>query len=216
MPVAHSAPACAATPPRFVVTCARGSSDSAATYAKYLIEIRLGVVRRLGRPVGQLDLPARRSDARRAVPRDLAVRPQPRPPGARRGGARRRRADRRDRQRRRLRRWRRSARSCCRSTPGRSEASRRPSRTSPRSPRSCSSSPTGAATLPSSRPPRRLPDALVAALCPRLAAAVAPLAAARDLYVVGRGVGLARGAGSGAEVQGDLRHPCARRSAPPS
>jgi glucosamine--fructose-6-phosphate aminotransferase (isomerizing) len=31
-------------PPRFVVTCARGSSDSAATYAKYLIELRLGVV----------------------------------------------------------------------------------------------------------------------------------------------------------------------------
>ena len=31
-------------PPRFVVTCARGSSDSAATYAKYLIEIALGIV----------------------------------------------------------------------------------------------------------------------------------------------------------------------------
>lgn len=31
-------------PPRFVVTCARGSSDSAATYAKYLIEIALGTV----------------------------------------------------------------------------------------------------------------------------------------------------------------------------
>ena len=33
-----------ASPPGFVVTCARGSSDSAATYAKYLIEIRLGLV----------------------------------------------------------------------------------------------------------------------------------------------------------------------------
>lgn len=33
-----------AAPPKFVVTCARGSSDSAATFAKYLIEIRLGVV----------------------------------------------------------------------------------------------------------------------------------------------------------------------------
>ena len=33
-----------ARPPAFVVTCARGSSDSAATYAKYLCEIRLGVV----------------------------------------------------------------------------------------------------------------------------------------------------------------------------
>jgi glutamine---fructose-6-phosphate transaminase (isomerizing) len=33
-----------AAPPRFAITCARGSSDSAATYAKYLIELRLGVV----------------------------------------------------------------------------------------------------------------------------------------------------------------------------
>jgi glutamine---fructose-6-phosphate transaminase (isomerizing) len=30
--------------PPFAVTCARGSSDAAATYAKYLLEIRLGVV----------------------------------------------------------------------------------------------------------------------------------------------------------------------------
>jgi glucosamine--fructose-6-phosphate aminotransferase (isomerizing) len=33
-----------AKPPRFVVTCARGSSDSAATYAKYLIEIAMRTV----------------------------------------------------------------------------------------------------------------------------------------------------------------------------
>ena len=33
-----------ASPPRFVMTCARGSSDSAATFAKYLIEIALGRV----------------------------------------------------------------------------------------------------------------------------------------------------------------------------
>ncbi|KAF1685207.1 iron dicitrate transport regulator FecR [Pseudoxanthomonas broegbernensis] len=33
-----------AGPPPFVVTCARGSSDHAATYAKYLLETRLGVV----------------------------------------------------------------------------------------------------------------------------------------------------------------------------
>jgi glucosamine--fructose-6-phosphate aminotransferase (isomerizing) len=32
------------TPPRAVVTCARGSSDHAATYAKYLIETRVGVL----------------------------------------------------------------------------------------------------------------------------------------------------------------------------
>jgi len=32
------------SPPRAVLTCARGSSDHAATYARYLIETRLGVV----------------------------------------------------------------------------------------------------------------------------------------------------------------------------
>lgn len=33
-----------ARPPRFVVTCARGSSDHAATFAKYAIETQLGIV----------------------------------------------------------------------------------------------------------------------------------------------------------------------------
>lgn len=33
-----------ASPPTLVATCARGSSDHAATYAKYLVETRLGVV----------------------------------------------------------------------------------------------------------------------------------------------------------------------------
>jgi len=33
-----------ADPPRAIVTCARGSSDHAATFAKYLIETRLGVL----------------------------------------------------------------------------------------------------------------------------------------------------------------------------
>ncbi len=33
-----------AVPPAFVVTCARGSSDHAATFAKYAIEMQLGVV----------------------------------------------------------------------------------------------------------------------------------------------------------------------------
>lgn len=33
-----------AAPPRAVVTCARGSSDHAATFAKYLIETRIGVL----------------------------------------------------------------------------------------------------------------------------------------------------------------------------
>jgi glucosamine--fructose-6-phosphate aminotransferase (isomerizing) len=49
--LARNADACTAlahrlrgTPPVFAVTCARGSSDSAATYAKYLLEIKLRVV----------------------------------------------------------------------------------------------------------------------------------------------------------------------------
>src|SRR5687768_17250448 len=33
-----------AAPPETVLTCARGSSDHAATFAKYLIETRLGIV----------------------------------------------------------------------------------------------------------------------------------------------------------------------------
>ena len=33
-----------AAPPRAVVTCARGSSDHAATFARYLIETRLGLL----------------------------------------------------------------------------------------------------------------------------------------------------------------------------
>ncbi|MGY3040933.1 glucosamine--fructose-6-phosphate aminotransferase (isomerizing) [Rhodanobacter sp. TND4EL1] len=33
-----------AHPPRFIVTCARGSSDHAAAYAKYVFETRLGIV----------------------------------------------------------------------------------------------------------------------------------------------------------------------------
>ena len=41
-----------------MVTCARGSSDHAATFAKYLIETRAGRADRLGRAVGQLDLRA--------------------------------------------------------------------------------------------------------------------------------------------------------------
>ena len=58
-----------ATPPRFVVTCARGSSDSAATYAKYLIEIRLGVVVASVGPSISSIYGAPAEDARRAVPR---------------------------------------------------------------------------------------------------------------------------------------------------
>ena len=42
--VERLAAALRAAPPRAVVTCARGSSDHAATFARYLIETRLGVL----------------------------------------------------------------------------------------------------------------------------------------------------------------------------
>jgi len=42
--VAHLAEQLRQAPPRAVVTCARGSSDHAATFARYLIETRLGVL----------------------------------------------------------------------------------------------------------------------------------------------------------------------------
>ncbi|MCQ4167351.1 SIS domain-containing protein [Tahibacter harae] len=41
--IARIAAALRAQPPRFIVTCARGSSDHAATYAKYLFETQLGL-----------------------------------------------------------------------------------------------------------------------------------------------------------------------------
>lgn len=42
--VAELADALRAQPPRFIVTCARGSSDHAAAYAKYVFETQLGIV----------------------------------------------------------------------------------------------------------------------------------------------------------------------------
>jgi glucosamine--fructose-6-phosphate aminotransferase (isomerizing) len=42
--IARLAARLAAQPPRAVVTCARGSSDHAATFARYLIETRLGLL----------------------------------------------------------------------------------------------------------------------------------------------------------------------------
>ncbi len=42
--IAELTAALRATPPRAVVTCARGSSDHAATFAKYLVETRVGVL----------------------------------------------------------------------------------------------------------------------------------------------------------------------------
>ena len=44
VPVARLAKQLRDAPPRTVVTCARGSSDHAATYAKYLFETRIGIL----------------------------------------------------------------------------------------------------------------------------------------------------------------------------
>ena len=44
-------------PPRAVVTCARGSSDHAATFAKYLIETHTGVVTASAAPSTSIEMP---------------------------------------------------------------------------------------------------------------------------------------------------------------
>ncbi len=64
------------SPPRLVVTCARGSSANAATFGKYLIERHLGIPVADAAPsimsVYRRELDARRS----ALPRDLPIRSQ--------------------------------------------------------------------------------------------------------------------------------------------
>ena len=73
--------------PRAVVTCARGSSDHAATYAKYLIETRTGLLASSAAP-SVSSLYARKPDlAGRPVRGDLAVGREP-GPARRRAGRR--------------------------------------------------------------------------------------------------------------------------------
>ncbi len=64
-----------ANAPDVVVTCARGSSDHAATYGKYLIETMVGVPVASAAPsvVSLFDAPG--VDASRFVHRDLAIGP---------------------------------------------------------------------------------------------------------------------------------------------
>jgi glucosamine--fructose-6-phosphate aminotransferase (isomerizing) len=45
-----------AQPPSFIVTCARGSSDHAAVYAKYVFETRLGLSHCIGVAIDFIDL----------------------------------------------------------------------------------------------------------------------------------------------------------------
>ena len=79
--------ACAPAAPRAVVTCARGSSDHAATFASYLIETRLGRAHLLGRAVGELGLRRRARPAPAPCCSPSRSRGQPRPAGGRRGAA---------------------------------------------------------------------------------------------------------------------------------
>jgi len=80
-------------PPRAIVTCARGSSDNAATFARYLIETRLGVLTSSASPsVSSVYDSA--PDLAGTVMRHLPVRHQSRPARRRRPGAQRRGAHR--------------------------------------------------------------------------------------------------------------------------
>jgi len=72
--------------PRAVITCARGSSDHAATYAKYLIETRAGVLTASAAPSVQFRLRRGARSSRMLGYRALPVRAQPRPARLGRGG----------------------------------------------------------------------------------------------------------------------------------
>ena len=170
----------------------------------------------VGRAVGALGLCRRAEDERRAVPRHLAIGPQPRPPAARRGGARRRRADRGNRQRHGL-----AARGNlrgrrCRSMPAGAkrrgdQVLHRVARRGPAARRALGGGPTAA------RRARRGSRTISSGAAARNWQAALPLLAeAQNLYVVGRGIGLGARAGGGAEAQGDLRHSCRGAVAPPS
>ena len=205
---ASSAQRLRAQPPRFVVTCARGSSDSAATYAKYLIEIRLRRRGRLGRPVGQLDLWRAAADAmaRCSSPISQSGR-SPDLLDARRGGARRRRADRGAGQRHGL-----AAGRALRgraAAPCRAGEERRRDQVLHRLAGGPAAAPRRLERRPGARPRRR---AAARRPCDALRrdwrAAVAPLAAARKPLCRRARRRLRRRAGSGAEAQGDLRPPC--------
>ncbi len=74
---------CAQLAPRAVVTCARGSSDHAATFAKYLIETTARCSDLLRRTFRDLGLRGHAEPRRHAVSGDFAVRREPRSPGDR-------------------------------------------------------------------------------------------------------------------------------------
>ena len=183
--------AAAAPAAAVVVTCARGSSAHAATFAKHLIELYLGipvaaaapniasVYRRTLRLDGQLFLAVSQSGRSDDLVANAAMaragRRADRGAGQRRGqpagrGVRHRAAD--------LRR------------PG-AQRRRDKDRLSPASPRCCGWSPTGPRTATSPAALERLPERLASAGELDWSAAIDPLAAASSLVVIGRGPTLA-------------------------
>ena len=93
---------CARRKPRAVVTAARGSSDNAATFARYLIETRAQTLTSSQAPVDRVGLHRAAASRRFALPCDFAIGPQPRSAGRRRRRQSRRRVHRRAGQRRRF------------------------------------------------------------------------------------------------------------------
>ena len=127
--------------PRAVVTCARGSSDHAATFAKYLIETRLGILTSSAAPSVSSVYAAKRDLARHRASGHLAIGCEPRSAGGRRECESRRRDGRRPGERGILAARAGSRLHSFRSVREPSRALRRRSRTSPRSRQSSTSSP---------------------------------------------------------------------------
>ena len=111
--------------PHFVVTVARGSSDHAATFMKYAVELTAGLaVASVGPSIASI-YGTQAEARRRGLPRHLAIGQEPRHRRHGRGGQGRRRADHRPDQHGRTRRWRAPPTMPSTSWPGRNAASRR-------------------------------------------------------------------------------------------
>ena len=195
---------------------ARGSSDNAATFVKYLLEIHSGLVT-ASVPVGDLRLRGAPAHARCALPRRVAIGPQPGHSQPRPGRAGRRRADGGARERHLL-----AARLHLRGRAAAACGDRR--RASPRSP-SSRRSPPGSSSSPIGRRIRSC--SMRSTPCPMCSpgpratdwsAAVPILTEADNLFVVGRGVGFAvaqEAALKLKETRASMRRRCRRADARP-
>ena len=208
-----------AHPPEVVVTCARGSSDHAATYGKYLIETLTGVptsLRRRCRSRRSIRRARSPSRAEPAVHRDLAIGPEPRPARRGRGAARARAPSSSRWSMPRIRRSPRSPTKCCalNAGPERSVAATKSYIASLAGLAALVAAWTG--TTRSAEALERLPAQLAARLRARLVGgAAAALADASSLFVHRPRLWLRRRAGGGAQAQGNLRRCTPNASAPP-